>query len=404
VGRSLLAIILIAASNVAFGQAPWYSLPPAPQTGLAISPPVGVQIELLSGVYPAMTVVASRASNPLRTENGEPDTIVWYWPSIVYRTSVGRHEAQIGYSGIFKRYQKFDDQDTDNQIVDAGLDLDISERLDVNLQTVLAEGSETRGAPGTPLPLFPLEDPNEFDSRSYFAEAIYGRRTNTIQLSGAIVHNEVRYTNNDQQARDRDRDSLRGRIYYNVAPSTSLFAQARVADIDYQDPTSVLDNTETAGFLGVLWEATEATFGEAMIGRLDKDFNDPSEDDFDGTAALLRADWLARPFTRVRLYASRTTEETSDPSASFFVSNLIGAAVEHEFTSRWTGYMYLNRTKDEFSNDRQDRFTDFGIGFDYDLTRLISLGVLYGDAKRSSNDPRADFDDEFVSIIFSIRR
>lgn len=380
-----------------------YWIPPARQTGRAIYPPVGVQTALIDGFYPAVTVGLSRESNVFHSEDNEQsDTVLSIRPSIVYRTSLGRHQAQIGVFGIFDRYDKLDTEDRDNFALGAGLNLDLSERLDVNLQAGYVDGSETRGAAGAPPSEFP--SPDEFEVLNYGAEAIYGRRSNTMQLAGAIDRDEVRYTNNDQQGRDRNRDEITGRLYYNMGARTDLFAEVDFADIDYIDPSSSLDSTETGLFIGARFDATDATFAEGKIGQLDKDFDDPSQGDFDGVAGLIRVVWQPRPFTGVRLYASRTTEESADPAASFFVSNLLGAAVEHDFTSRWSAYAFLNRTNDEFSDGRDDRLIDFGIGVDYALTQWLSVGARYGKVDKTSNQPGFAFDDDLVSLYFTAVR
>lgn len=411
--RSLIRLALLANvflilsfyNNTVDAQNQSYSSAPAASTQNAINPPTGVDDELLPGFYPSISIVASRHSNSLQSSGLEQaDTVITVTPAFVFKTElgVGRHSAQISYTPVIEKYDKLSSEDEITHNLDGSVHLDVSDKFSVDLNAGYSDGAESRGASGTPLEQ--SLDRNEFNSTRYGAQAIYGRRSAKMQVAGAVSRNELRFTNNDQELRNRDSDNLTGRIYYNIGPKTATFLEGSVTDIDYLSGISTLDSTETRYSLGLRWDTTAITGAEIKVGHLEKDFDDPSGADFSGLSYLGSINWQPRPFTSAKFYASRTTEESTTDTASYFASNLFGVSASHDLTGQISVFGYLNFTNDEFSDGREDDITDVGIGIDYLMRPWLKFGAQYGLVERDSTDPVGDFEDQFISLSVTATR
>jgi hypothetical protein len=395
--RWCLGLVLLASALPAPGQEATYGIAPAASTQRALSDRPGVDRDRAWGLYASVGVSYVKRDNVGRVgESGEADTALVITPTITYRTDIGRHSAQFTAGSTIARYDEFENEDFDNYTVDGALQLDLTRKLDADLYAGYAEGSEERGASGTRV----IQDDqrDELEIVSYGGRVIYGRRTNKIQLAVGAGQSRLRYQNNSQQIRDRNDDYADATAYYNVGPRTSLFTGVLYREFDYLEPSVDLDSDETEYYVGASWEATARTVGTVRIGRLKKGFSNPDNGDFDGDTYAARIRWRARPRTGVTVYASRRTEETVSVTDSFFVSDLIGASIDHTFTGRVRGSLYFNHTDDEFRSGRNDTIKDYGGRLDYALRSWLSVGLRYSEIERESNDLLANYKDSVYGI------
>ena len=105
----------------------------------------------------------------------------------------------------------------------------------------------------------------------------------------------------------------------------------------------------------------------------------------------------------INLYASRTTEESTEFEAPYIVSDLIGIGFGYSFTDRFRGQAFINMIEDDVVNVRQDEITEFGIGVFYDLARWITLGANWHHGERESTDPDATYEVNTYSITTTLR-
>ena len=402
---------LTALAGLLVSQCGWaqyaYSVSPGPKTLNAVSPPINfTEAEL--GFYPSISIIATRHSNTFRTGEGSEaeDTVVTVALDLGLFTrlggELGRHTFYASYRPTFDRYDVFSDDNAISHNLDFGLNLDFTERFDATLRASYATGVEERGSSGTPVTQFP--EPNDISTLWLGAQATYGLGDNMFSLFGAVDHRESRFENNGQESRDRDADSLTGRIYYNVGPSTRTFLEGVTTDIDYLDPTSTKDSTEMSYSVGVDWQATAITSAHAKIGQLEKDYDDPAAEDYSGATYLAGINWNVLPFTNVLFNASRLTEESPETGSNFFVSNLFGIGVNHSFTNRINVGAHANKTRDEFDDGREDDIKDYSVNASYEWFRWLSVFAQYGITKRTSNLEEANYDDQYISLGLTATR
>ncbi|HED12503.1 MAG TPA: hypothetical protein ENI62_02410 [Gammaproteobacteria bacterium] len=393
----MVVVAAIVSGPGAWAQTVSYSTAPAPQTDTALEGDKKiVDTQLVPGFYPALTVAAVRHSNGKKSSNLRQAEIEYTASAgLTYKAELGQHDLQLFYGATVISHSKFKQDNYIQNTLGAGLNLDLTDRFNLLLDAGYVDGAEPRGSTGSRL--VGNIDPDTYHLFRYGAEGIYGRRSNTMQVSLAAHQQQLRYTNNQQGFRDRDRLNLRGRAYYNLGPSTATFVELTNSTIDYLT-NNRLDSTEQSYSVGARWEATDITSAEVSIGNLTKNFDDPTVNDFSGVTYLGKVLWAPQTFTNVSLYTSRRTEESSEPGSSYFVSNLLGVSVDYAYSDSIGLLAYTNYTKDDFSDTRRDTTWDYGLGMDYTMRPWLFLGLRAGQTSRSSNVSAANYDDQFIGL------
>lgn len=394
------------------GQAPaqeaQFGIAPAANTQRALSDPPTESRRDQDGLYAALGVAYTQQSNVRREPDAqaESDNALVITPRAGYRRAIGRHSAEVGVSTQFTRFDEFSDEDTENYTINGLLNLDVTPILDFDLFGSYTEAAEPRGGSGTPL--FQAQEPDNYEITTYGGVFTLGRRAAPLQVAVGADTSRWRYTNNQQEFRDRDDDRVHGRVYYNISPRTSVFTGASLTDVHYIRPGGNSDSEELGYEVGGRWDITARTSGQVSVGRTEKDFDDPALEDGDTTTFAGRLGWTPRQRTTFNLYGSRQFEESTSAGDGFYVSELIGVSVSQAFGARWNAFAYVNHTDDEFESGRKDDILDYGVGLDYSFRRWLSLGAQYGVVERDSNVPAADYEDEVISIYlngnFEVRR
>ncbi len=384
------------------GRGPMHADPSASAVEGGFNPRPQLIEQSAYGLYPSIEIVMRHHENVFRRPAGEErsDTIVAVRPALLYRTNIGRHDLQLRYGTSIERHQEFPSEDTTDHGGSAVMNLDITERLNVDLFTEYQSNHEARGTSASrlPGPIDLLSGPDEFDLTRYGGDLTYGRRDSMFQLTAGAIGSDWRFTNNDQEGRDRDEDRIYATLYYNLSPRTSLFLRGVFDDIDFVSPASDLDNEETGYFFGARWEATVATSGEVGIGRVEKEFDAPARGTDETSSYFARIIWQPKPFSTVALHASKTFEETTELDSEFIESRLIGMNWDHALTDRWAFFLYVNETRDKFSDGRRDTLHNYGLGLDYAFRSWLTFGVSYGMFERDSNAAEAEFEDQTLSL------
>jgi hypothetical protein len=384
-----------------------YIAPPEASTLRPAGPPPLISAEdILAGFYPSVTVSATQDNNVFRTETDtESDTAVAVSPALAYITNLGRHRFTAQYRGDYVYHDKYSDSDTSDNTLRGGLALDMTDRLQGSLGAGYTEGHEARGAAGSRF-LVPGE-PDKFHETSGDAMITYGRRIATLQLLGAVGVSQLRYTNNNQDARDRDANSLRLAAFYNFSPITSFFLEGRRTDINYTETVAGLpnrDSVDTSYYLGARWEATAATVGEVRVGTTKKEFDNPSQADFSGSSYIGRVQWAPVTYSVFDFYASRTTQESTLLDSSYVLSTLYGVDWNHDLTERWRLDAFAEWDTDEYQAGGKDKLQSYGIGTAYNLLTWLDVGARYAHSTRNSDLAGFDYDDDLITLFLTAAR
>ncbi len=368
-------------------------------------------LDLLNDFYPVIEVVISDHDNVRRrTDFDEEDLKIAVLPALAYRTNFGRHQFYAAYTGVFTFHDDFDQEDSESHNLAANLGLDITQRWDLELFAKIGESFEERGVSGSrSFGQFVLDDdgPDELDYFRYGADLIYGRKSGPLVAVLGFERYESEYKNNFQGdenlfgGRDRVVDSLHLDIDYQFGARTSVFARIEYSDIDYDRNLNLLDSEQEEFVIGLRWKPSTSLSGAIAVGKTDRDFDDPTREDYDDTSYYANLSYMLNPFSIISLNASRVLEEPGDTESDFYESDLIGIGWEHAITPRFTFDVYAKWVDDDYNNGREDEFFDWGVGLDYSFRSWLTAGIFYGEIERESNDLIEDLD--YEDSYFGIR-
>lgn len=354
----------------------------------------------LAGLKASLGVTDEYDDNIFRQESAEEkDHIYTVTPGLGIEKQFSKHKLSANYVGVFSSYANHSNEDFDEHTLDAGLLLDLTTKLNVDLQAGRKLGHEARGSSGV-IPGVSAE-PNTTEEERLFSSVTYGRRNAKAKIQLDLDSKDFRFTNNSQEYRDRDVDSVSGRLYYNIASKTSLIFELSEKTINYLNSVSRnRDSTETYAHVGLSWEATYKTTGDIKVGRFKKDFDSASENDGDGASAIASIVWAPRTYSQFTFSATRQANETTTTD-SFYVSHMMAATWEHKFNSRFSFNADLSDGKDDYSGTRLDKSKNYGLGIKYQVG-MFDLGVAYKYSERKSNTADASFEDNIYMLSISI--
>lgn len=324
--------------------------------------------------------------NVFRTDNSVSDSSLLISPELTYLTHMGKHLFAVDYSGEYSAYKDDTSLNYDNH--DLGLLARFDHSLKVNTEFKLVYKNEIE-EPGTNNSVASLLDEfNQTDKKQANAKLYYGTSRSIGQFVFELEHLENRYTNNEQNYRDVDRNKLSGTFYYRIAPKTRLLFQASVGDYDYkiQDRFTDQSSTEIYYLAGVEWDLTAQTSGSLKLGYQDKDFNDETYRDVSGLSYMLDMMWRPNTYTTIEFAASRMTRESSQLQTSAFITNTYHIKAKHEISARTelkAAYIFGN--DDIATQNRTDNRHNIVLSVQHSLLKWLSLSFDYEFSERDSD-------------------
>jgi len=359
--------------------------------------------EQAPGFYGEVALSAAQNDNVLRSQTNEvDDQIVTLAPDLNYRSLFSKHSLDVGYQGRYAFYNENENENVDNHTLAAILALDFTEKLDVNLARSYQWLFEARGAAGANLAI--LDKPNQWERSRLFAEVVYGRRTNQGQLAFSGELTELEFTNNNQQARDRDQTQFSAAFYYNMTGETSWLFEARLTDIDYTNLAVVnRDSQEQRYFIGVRWDATHLISGEMRGGYASKDFDQTGRDGFSGVVVEAEILWTPLATDNLLLTANRTPRESAQNTASYYISTSVGVNWIHTLTPLWSFLVGASVQDDDYSDERNDDLFFAHLGMNYSLSERLNLTGRYNHYQRDSNTDEAVYESNELMITLTLQ-
>lgn len=340
--------------------------------------------------------------NVFRTPDRElSDQIIDVEPGLAVDAAWRKHAFRFTYAGHLGEYVTYGNQSYYDQGLAAAADLELRRSLRAALRAGVDYGHDDRGDPLS-RPVQGIE-PDKWREHSIGGSLLLGRSTSKAQVNLLGDLRGIRYTNNDQSARDRDIREARVETSWNVSPRWSLLADVGVDEIDYLDPASTFDSNQYDGLIGIAWRAAAKTTGEVRFGRLWKTYVDPGHANFtDGTWDIV-VNWEPKPYSKVTGYTSQGVQDTaSDPSGNVLLETW-GARWRHGFTERTrldTGVEYTNA---RFGDGTDDDYYRFTAELTYDLNRSLFLVAGYGATRSESDVMLRDYDDHQVFFQIGTR-
>ncbi len=343
-------------------------------------------------VFPTLGLSYGHSDNILYT-NSDIDEIssnyTIFSPGIRLETEGEKTDFMAQYDYNRTSFDSNSKYDVEMHHLSASLGHNPSNRSRVSLTGEYFNGSDRVGTANQQGGLIDLGlDPDEWHSVGLVAKGHYGGvgAKGSIDLEVGGINR--RYDNNREFTATRDRDTRYFGVTYGhqVTAKTNYLVQVKHSDIDYDIAT--LDNTETRVMFGAEWSATGKTSARALVGYLEKNFDDPIHEDFSGLALEVGATYNIKTYSTLDMTLTRETDETNG-NGSYVVRNSADMGWTHFWKDRFSTTANIGISDEDYKeHPRDDRTKYYGVSAKYQFSDWLmsGLGFKHYDRNSSVND------------------
>jgi len=343
--------------------------------------------------------------NVLRKVEPISDSLVQISPEVQYLTHLGKHIFAVDYQGEYSAYTDNTKLNYDNHNLSLYAQLDHSLKINSEFKLSFKDEVEEPGTNNSTSLL--ITQFNQTQKKQATAKFYYGTKQSIGQLVLGLDHREYRYTNNLQNYRDVDRNRLTGTFFYRIAPKTRLLFQATVGDYDYIVQSQFADQSskETFYLAGVEWDITAKTSGSFKLGYQGKNFKQDVYNDITGLSYILDMTWKPNTYSKIKIAASRMTQESSQLLTSAFVTNSYTVNAEHEITPRTKLKAAYTYDSDDIVTirSRTDKRHNLVLGIDHSLLTWLNISLDYQFIERSSDFDIYEYQANIIALSLTTK-
>jgi len=342
----------------------------------------GVRLGSFS-LFPKIGLGVMSNSNIFATDVIEVDDLItMIKPEVILKSGWSRNRLELGFDLIAARYSDVSTEDYDDWRVwgDGTIDIGRGElagflrHADVHeprtspdnrrgIEPTLYTSDELRIGYGQPFGQFSAGI--EFKHRRLEFD-------DTITLTGSI----------DNTDRDRDRNDLRIRIGHETSPALRPFVQFVATDVHYDrrfDRFGFERSSRGYDLVGGTdIDLTGRMSGEAFLGYISRDYEDPRFSTIDGPIFGGKITWNLTGLTTVIFSADRLINGTTIVDAAGIFDTGFGIEVDHELLRNLILSLDIAFNNEDFQGiDRDDDLFSGGIEGIYMMSRYIDFRVGY---------------------------
>ena len=340
----------------------------------------------ISGVYDS-NIFATRS-------NEVEDGILVFSPGLDVNSVWDRHKLDLDLGGAFGRYSSHDSEDYDDYWANLDGRYDFTANSNIFGGMGYSHEHEDRGSPEDEQS---GSEPTTFDSSRAHAGVSHGWGKTSLRLGG--THEALDFDNAgslNNKDRNRDMSGIGARLSYELHSQYRVYGQGVLDKRDYDERTDDFgykrDSDGYRADVGVLATFTNRLKGEAYLGYLKQDYDDPrfstvSTADFGGSLG-----WSASPRTTLSIELERSLEETTLAGSSSYLYTSLSGSVRHKFTPRMNINAGVSVAEADYQDTgRDDEYYSAQFGMRYYLAPRWYLGAEYRVLMRNS-DTREDAD------------
>ena len=347
-------------------------------------------------LYPRVTVDFEHNDNIYASATGKVDDNIWrVKPELAVRSDWSRHALGFFAGGNIIRYSDNGTEDAEEYTLSANGRVDIARGSNITGSVQTQHLVEPRTNPTSPSA---AAEPVEYDLNQ--GSIVLTKEFNRLRLIGRVEDKDFNYDDVrrtvplagvatiDQDFRDRNELTYGGKAEYAVSPDTALYVSALGNKKDYDDNTVATDRTSDGYVLGVgaNFDVSELVRGDVQVGYMKQSYDNPLFTDIDGFSALGRLEWFPTQLTTVGLNGSRSIEESTAVGSQGYISNNIGASIDHELLRNVLLSAAYTHGKDNYKGvDRDDKRDNFSATATYLLNRRVGLFLTYNYLKQESS-------------------
>ena len=344
-------------------------------------------------------------NNVLRMVKPTADSTLKISPELQYLTHRGKHLFAMEYQGEYAAYKDNTKLNYDNHNIALFARLDHSLKINSDFKLSYKNEIEEPGTNNSASLL--INKFNQTNKRQATAKFYYGTKQSIGQLVLGLDHSENRYTNNLQGYRDVDQNKLTATFFYRLAPKTRLLFQTSIADYNYLIKSQFPDQSSKEIFYlaGIEWDITAKTSGTFKLGYQGKNFEQDVYNDITALSYMLDMTWKPNTYSKIKIAASRMTQESSQLLTSAFVTNSYTINAEHEITPRTK----LNAAYTYDSDDivtvtsRTDKHHKLVLGIEHNLLTWLNISLDYQFIERSSDLELYEFKANIIGLSLTTK-
>ncbi len=352
-------------------------------------------------VWASLGLSAEYNDNVFASQNNEEtDTIFRVQPRLEARSNWSAHELNAGVAVDHQEYAENDSETVTDYSGYVGGRIDVQRSFRLNGRVTAAHVTEQRYEPSGSAA--GATEPAQYDAFGAEGGATFQR--DRYQLEGRVGTVTTEF-NTDFNFRDAEETYIFGRGSLAVSPDVALFVQGRKADIDYDQPGTLLnpsrDGTRTNVQAGASFELSAPFRGEIAVGSVEDDKDDPTRPDTDGLSVNGELMWFPTQLTTVTVNALRSVFDPGLQNSAAALNTTFNLRIDHELRRNILIYGTVGGGNYDFGDiDREDEFMNAGVGLAYKLNRNARIEAGYRFRTQESNGAAADRD--FDQNVFSI--
>ena len=367
--------------------------------------PLGINVGSFR-VFPQLETSGVALGNVFRSNTGaKQDLALDFKPTIRAVSNWSSHLLDVTLSGDRSFHNQFPEEDDKAYSIDAKGRIDITKRINVELQAISSFSQEQRGS---------INDPSTAGSRVSAnvstLSAAYNERFNrlAIQVRGSITDNQ--FTGGVATTPERNFTSKDAalRASYELKGGFSVFAEEVGNWREYELAQSVdgikRDSVGTKSRAGLALATTFWT-GEASIGYARQDYADGRLAAVDGLTFDSALTWKPTAIDAVLFTATSQIGESTLAGTGGSVARSLGAEYRHNFARYWlvSGGVVLSTTNYDSASvtDRQWVAT---LGTEYYMSREVVLFGRYDHTDFTSSQVGRDYTDDQLRIGVRLRQ
>jgi len=344
-------------------------------------------------VYPRVTVDLEHNDNIYAVAAGKIDDNVWrVKPEVAVRSDWSRNALGFFAGGNVIRYGDEKTENAEEYTVSANGRLDVARGSNISGSAQFQHQIEPRTAITAGTPAGATPKPVEYDLTSTNLTAV--KEFNRLRLTARLDDKDYNFKDQgaafNQNQRDRNEVFYGAKAEYAISPDTAVYATAtgNKKSYDLSGPSDRSSDGYVVG-VGANVELSDLVRGDVQVGYMKQSYDLAAFNSISGFNAVGRLEWFPTQLTTVGLNGSRTIEESTAPGAPGFISNNIGASIDHELLRNVLLSAAFTHGKDNYKGiDRDDKRDNFSTTATYLLNRRVALFLTYNYLKqKSEGDP-----------------
>jgi len=370
-------------------------------------------------LHPHMGVAQMYTDNVFRTNsNKTSDFLTILAPGIQARLPfAGFHSVLLDYRTNLQYYSRTSANDVQDQTATGALKFNFPGGLKIDLQGEHKLGHDPRGSAVDNVNTQRL-GVNKWTADGFTGQAEYVGAQSSVGLHMQTIR--WRYLNNNQGViRDRLTNRAELMLSRRITDKMSLRATVGAQQFIY-DQNKNLDNVIYTFSGGVIWNISEMTSGDILVGYqhvrfsqaqvdqpppLNEFFRD--KDTYSNIYVMGRLNWQATPLLGITLQLYRSIQQTVASGSLFYTATGVNLTARHTLTDRITLQLNLGYEQDKFQgvsgvtangSDRSEDLKNVAVGVNYRAVQWLGLGAQYVFEDRHSNQTQFTYQANTVML------